>query len=249
MPSVVWRVLSGQPARLDELAARLFDDMAPAPHVLDAALIPREIPLVVIFNHYESARAAGWWGPLLIGRELAARRAGEQVHWIMAREWWYPGGFGRAVKQPFTHWLFARWSRVYGMILVPPILQNHLTRGEGVAGVRRALALTRGDKPPLVGIAPEGRTGPHAELCAPMPGTGLFLLLLTRDRLPCLPVGWYEDDADARITLKFGAPFYLSVPRRHERDARDRAAAEQAMAAIGKLLPEKLWGVYRQMVK
>ena len=221
-----------------------FAGVSPPPRIIDAELIPSEQPFLAIFNHYESARAAAWWGPLLISGAIAARRTREprEVRWIMAREWWYPRGLGRWVKQPFTRVAFARLAQVYGLVLVPPILEGFTTRGEGMSGVRHALALTRGKTPALVGLAPEGRTGPGASLCEPPPGAGLFLLLLTHDTLPCVPVGIYEEGAT--LILRFGAPFQLTVPRTPDRDLRDRAAATQAMLAIGRLLPERLLGAY-----
>ncbi len=200
-------------------------------------------------NHYESARVPTWWGGLLMTRAIAAARTCEprQPRWLMTREWWYPGGLGRAVKQPATRWFFARLARVYGLVLLPPVLDGDLTRGEGVAGIRQALALTRGPQPQLLGIAPEGHTGPGGRLKEPPQGTGLFLLLLTHGTVPCLPVGWYEDEAQT-LRIQFGAPFQLYVPRSGDRQARDRAAAAQAMTAIGRLLPERLWGAYHSTI-
>jgi 1-acyl-sn-glycerol-3-phosphate acyltransferase len=174
-------------------------------------------------------------------------REPRQVRWVMAREWWYPPGFGRAVKQPLTRWLFARLAQAYDFVLAPPVLSGDLTRGDGVAGVRHALALTRGDEPALVGLAPEGNTGPGGALQEPPSGVGLFLLLLTHEKIPLLPIGWYEDERGV-LTINFGAPLQLHVPRLKDRQARDRAAATQAMTAIGRLLPGRLWGVYRGQI-
>ncbi len=245
VPPLLWQILRGSPARLSSVGARLFENTSPSPRVMGTELIPCETPFVAIFNHYESSRAAAWWGPLLMSRVIAAERTREpkQVRWVMAREWWYPRGLGRAFKQPLTHALFARLAQVYGLVLVPPILEGHTTRGQGAVAVRRALTLTRGEHPALVGIAPEGRTGPNAALTEPPPGAGLFLLLLTHNALPCLPVGWYEDEQNT-INIRFGAPFEINSSRAHDRAARDRAAVTEAMRALAKILPEKFRGAY-----
>ena len=82
----------------------------------------------------------------------------------------------------------------------------------------------------------------------PPPGAGLFLLLLTHDKIPILPAGIFEDDNHA-LTVRFGAPFPLCVPRALPRDERDAAAARQVMVAIGKLLPERMWGAYQEEIR
>ena len=167
----------------------------------------------------------------------------------MTREWWYPGGLGRAVKQPLTRWFFGQLARTYGMFLLPPVLGNDEFRGEGALAVRRALALTRGEHPQSVGLAPEGHTGAGSALCQPPPGAGLFLLMLTHETLPILPAGIFEDDADSVLTVRFGAPFPLCASRSATRDERDAQAARQVMIQIGRLLPENMWGAYREEIR
>jgi 1-acyl-sn-glycerol-3-phosphate acyltransferase len=247
---LLWHLLSGQPGALSALADHLFAGMTPPPRILRPEFIPPESPFVIVFNHYESPTAASWWGPLLISRAITAQRtrAPYEPRWLMAREWWYPPGLGRLVKQPLTYLLFVRLAQAYGFVLVPPVLSGGLTRGEGVAGVRHALALTRGPNPQLVGLAPEGHTGPGGALKEPPQGTGLFLLLLTHEAIPCLPVAWYENAARG-LTIQFGEPFQLSVPRIKDRHARDRAAATQALTAIASLLPARLWGAYKEGIR
>ncbi len=244
---VFWHVLTGTPGSLVSFADRLFAGVNPPPQLSGTEFIPRESPFVLISNHYESTCAPAWWGGLLIARAVANYRTREprQVRWLMAREWWYPDGFGRAVKQPFTRWFFSQIAKAYGFVLLPPVLDGDQTRGEGVAGVRHALALTRGANPQLVGLAPEGNSGPGGALKEPPPGTGLFLLLLTHGALACLPAGWYEDESHV-ITVRFGPPFQLNVPRLADRHARDQLAATRAMTEIAKLLPERLRGAYTQ---
>ncbi len=242
------RVLLGTPSSPSRDAALLLKNVRPTPRVLSAENISPESPFVLVVNHYDRPGLGSWWGASVILCAVAARRIREprDVHFIYAREWWYPCGFGRWIKQPLTRWFFGQVAKTYGMLTLPPILEEY--RGQGVPGIRRALALTRGENPQLVGLAPEGRTGPNLSLCEPPAGAGLFLLMLTRDTVACLPAGIFEDDSLA-LTVNFGAPFQLCVPRDLTREERDGQAARQVMVEIGKLLPERMWGVYRQEIK
>ncbi|MGB8648760.1 MAG: hypothetical protein WCF84_26215 [Anaerolineae bacterium] len=248
-PPFLWHLLTGRPVTISAIAANLFQGLVPPARVQGTEWIPPDSPFVVLINHYENPQVAAWWAPALVTRIVAERRKSEprEVHWVMASAWSYPGGFGRYVKQPLTKLLFQRIAQVLGLVLVPPVLEGDPNRGQGVTGVRQALSLTRGPTPRLIGIAPEGHAGPGGQLKAPPPGAGLFLLLLTHDTIPCLPVGWYQDEQNG-ITIRFGAPFQLQAPRSKDREARDHAAAAQAMVEIGKLLPERLGGVYRDQI-
>lgn len=248
IPSML-RVLCGAPSSISHDAAIFIKNIRPTPRVLGTENIPRETPFVLVLNHYDHPGLGAWWGPLVALRIIAMERTREprELRPVMAREWWYPPGLGRVIKQPLTHWFFGQMAKTYGLILLPPIIGNHELRGQGMLGVRQALALTRGDHPQLIGVAPEGRTGMNQALCLPPPGTGLFLLMLTHDAIPCLPLGIYEDENSA-LTVKFGAPFLLHVPRQLEREERDQQAMRMVMAEIGKLLPERMWGAYREEI-
>lgn len=243
------RVLLGVPSSPSDAAALLLKQVRPVPRILHAENIPPALPFVLALNHYDHPGLGAWWGACLILQAVRRQRtrAPEEVRLMMTREWWYPGGWGRVLKQPLTRWFFGQLARTYGFVRLPPVIGNNEFRGQGTLEIRHALALTRGSAPQLVGIAPEGRTGENCSLCQPPPGTGLFLLLLTHGTVPCLPVGIYEDD-DGALTASFGAPFQLSVPCACSRRERDGEAARQVMVEIGKLLPERMWGAYRSEI-
>lgn len=244
------RVLCGARLSLSQDAALLLAGAHPPPRVLTPENIPPDSPFVLTINHYDRPGLGAWWAIAAILTTIAARRtrAPREVRFAMAREWWYPRGFGKWIKQPFTRWLFGKISQAYGTIPLPPALDLDEFRGQGALAIRRALALTRGEKPELVGIAPEGTTGAGLALHPPPRGAGLFLLLLTHDQIPILPAGIFEDDTQT-LTVKFGAPFHLRVPRDLPRAERDAHAARQVMVAIGKLLPERMWGAYREEIQ
>jgi hypothetical protein len=244
------RVLCGIRSSLSADAALLLSGAHPSPRILAPENIPAAPPFVLTINHYDRPGLGAWWSAAILATAIAARRTRElrEIRLAMAREWWYPGGFGKFVKQPLTRWFFGQIGKTYGTILLPPALDSGQFRGEGTLAIRGALALTRGENPALVGIAPEGHTGAEFALRRPPPGAGLFLHLLTHDQIPILPAGIFEDDNQA-LTVRFGAPFDLRLPRDLPRDERDTAAARQVMVAIGKLLPERMWGAYREEIR
>ncbi len=246
-----FRVLWGIPSSISHDAALLLKNVKPSPRVLNAENIPPVAPFILAVNHYDRPGLGAWWGVSPIVCAIAARRTGEprDIHMAMAREWWYPNGFGRAVKQPLTRWFFGQIAKAYGTIRLPPVLGNDAFRGEGMLSVRHALALTRGDSPQLVGLAPEGRTGDNLMLCKPPPSAGLFMLMLAHDTMPMVPVGIFEDDSDGALTVRFGAPFTLWVSRDATREERDADAARQVMIQIGRLLPERMWGAYYEEIR
>ena len=76
---------------------------------------------------------------------------------------------------------------------------------------------------------------------------GSFLLLLSSHGLPILPAGAFEEEG--RLTVSFGPPFHVDVPRGASRAEKERLASQQVMVAIGRLLPEELWGVYAAAIQ
>ncbi|MBI5302579.1 MAG: hypothetical protein HY868_10610 [Chloroflexi bacterium] len=238
--------LTGIPKPLSRDAALLLQGAHPAPRALNSENIPADSPFILVLNHYDRPGLGAWWGASLVLATITARRTREprEVHFAMAREWWYPSRFGRWVKQPLTRWFFGQLAKTYGLVTLPPVVEHY--RGTAAYAIRRALALTRGDAPELVGLAPEGNTGPGLALCEPPSGAGLFLLMLAHNTIPFLPVGVYEEDT---LLANFGEPFDLRVPHTLPRTQRDREAARQVMTRIGARLPEQMWGVYREDIQ
>ncbi len=239
------RVLLGLASSIGRDAALMVRGIRPTPRILGADHIPAATPFVLVMNHYDRPGLGAWWGALLILNAISSQRTREprEVHIAITREWWYPRGLGRALKQPLTRWFFERLSKSYGLVLLPPVMGNGAIRGDGAIGIRRALALTRTDPPQLVGLAPEGRTGEHGALCKPPRGAGLFLAALSRNEIPFLPAGIFEDD-ERVLAVQFGEPFRLCIDRTLPRERQDAQAACSVMVQIGRLLPERMWGVY-----
>ncbi len=245
------RILLGIRSSLSRDAALMLQGAYPPPRVLNAQYIPTDSPFIVVYNHYDRPGLGAWWGIAPIATTIAAQRTREprEVHFMMAREWHYAHGIGHWIIQPLTRWFFGQFAKTYDCIGLPPaLLDSDAYRGQGAAALRRALGLTRRNPPELIGVAPEGNTGENLGLCQPPRGTGQMLLLLTRNTIPLLPVGIFEDD-DQVLTVNFGKPFTLEVSPHLAKLARDTASTQQVMVQIGKLLPERMWGVYRQDIQ
>jgi hypothetical protein len=90
---------------------------------------------------------------------------------------------------------------------------------------------------------PEGTVGTIPELLEAREGAGLFLLLLAATGVRILPVGLYEERG--RLVAHFGDAFPLHLPTGVPKDARDAWTRDHVMHAIRDLLPEPLWGAYR----
>jgi hypothetical protein len=240
------RALAGIPSSLTHDGALLLQGAIPSPRAIGVENIPVDTSFVLTLNHFDRPGLGTWWTGVLVLITVAAHRTREprDVHFMMAREWWYPDKLGRTIKQPITRWAFGQISKTYGLITLPPLVDEY--RGQAAIAIRHALALTRGESPQLVALAPEGHTGENGALCKPPFGSGLFMLMLTHDTLPILPVGIYEDDV---LIANFGKPFDLCVPRHIARAERDALAAQRVMVEIGKLLPERMWGVYREEIE
>lgn len=238
------RILFGVRSSLSHDARLLLTNVNPKPRVIGAENIPTDSPFIFVLNHPDHENFAAWWGVSLLATTIADRRMGEprEIRFVMAREWWYPAGWEKRIKQPFTRWLFGQVSKTYGILLLPPIVEEY--KGMGGVYVRKILGLTREPQPALIGISPEGRTGENVTLCQPPTGAGLFLEMLSHNQIPFLPVGFYTQDKT--MFVNFGKLFMLHVPRRLPRPARDCEITRQVMIAIGKLLPEKMWGTYAQ---
>ena len=239
--------LTGRPASLSRACALMIQDAHPTPRALNTLNIPAESPFILAMNHYDRPGMGAWWAGAFVAATIAAHRTDRrEIHPVMAREWWYPPGWERRIKQPLTRWAFGQLAKTFGIITVPPVIDEY--KGTGGLDIRRAVALTRGDQPELIGITPEGYTGEGRKLKQPPAGAGLFLQMLSHDKIPFLPVGVYEGE-NQTLTANFGATFMLNVPRALPREQRDSAAARQVMVHVGKLLPEWMWGFYKEDVR
>lgn len=210
----------------------------PAPRTLNTDRIPRDGAFITIYNHYDRRGLGAWWGPFVIADAIFRARPSEtdRLRIVVTAEWPYP------VVKTLTRHLFRRLADAYGLILLPPVEANY--RMQSALSIRRVLSLTRVERPPLIIISPEGKSLPNLALHAPPAGAGVFLKMLSNEVLQFLPAGIYEDDDEA-LTVSFGLPFRPDTPRGLGRAELDRAIGRQLMLALGRLVPERMWGEYR----
>jgi len=120
------RVLFGIRSSLSDDATLLLSGAHPSPRVLTPENIPADSPFILVINHYDRPGLGAWWSAAVLATTIAARRmrAPHELRLAMAREWWYPRGFGKWFKQPLTRWFFGQIGKAYGTIRLPPILNS-----------------------------------------------------------------------------------------------------------------------------
>lgn len=237
-----WRAIRNGRGDFDQDAEDLFRHIRPAPKAINTDNIPPDSSFILVFNHYDRPGLRVWWTVIFIALLVHRHRTTEpkSLQVVFAGEWPYP------IIKPVTHWFSDRVSKAYGLFLLPPVEPGY--RLHSALAIRRLLALMRRNPPPLLGISPEGKSIRSLEIHAPPPGAGVFLSMLANDQLPFLPVGVYETE-EGVLTANFGPLFRLSTSGCSDRSQLDRQISQTLMVAIGRLLPERMWGTYRKDIQ
>lgn len=201
--------------------------------------VPASPPFVIVANHYGRAGLKPYHsGMVLTGALAQARPAVSHVRFVITSEW-----FGRRlgpvpIPPAVYRWTFRRVAKLYGSAIMPRRTGEVAARAAVLRGIVRAL------RHEVVGLMPEA--GGSGTLRAPLDGSGLFIASLAKRGIPIVPAGLWEDGDT--LVVSFGPPLTLT-PVGEDRQGQDRTSAEQVMVAIGRLLPERQWGVYREAVK
>jgi len=234
----LWAASTLRPRSVARDAQVAVMGIRPELKVLGCEHVPPCGPCLVACNHYSRPGFPAWWLALAVTAAVAAHRAPDadpEVHWVMTAAWTFPEGtWRRRVLTPLTRWAFRRVAQVYGFVPMPPMPPDPSEVEARALGVLQTVRLARrlAHEGGMVGLAPEGRDVPEG-LGQPPEGAGEFIALLVRAGLPVLPVGVAE--AEGRLRVSFGPPFVPQTPP--DRAERDRAVAQQVMAAIARQLP------------
>jgi 1-acyl-sn-glycerol-3-phosphate acyltransferase len=236
-----WATLWGRRRDLPADVAAALTAVRPVPEIRNEHHVPAEGSFVLALNHYERAGLKVFWSGCLASHAVAQRRSRHKaVRWLMTSEWYNARLGPIPVPVLVSRLLFRRLGRVYGLVIVPRAAERRVGRA---AAMRSILNIVRGSDEPI-GLFPEAvGTG---RLIQPPPGLGSFLLLLSSHGLPILPAGAFEE---GRLTVAFGPPFHIDVPRGASRAEKECLASQQVMVSIGRLLPQELWGVYASAIE
>ena len=201
--------------------------------------VPAAPPFVLVANHYARPGLRSYHcGVVVTGLIAQARPAVPHIRWVITSEW-----FGRRlgpvpIPPSLYRWTFRRAARVYGLAMMPRRAGEVVARAAVLRDIVRAL------KREAVGLMPEA--GGSGTLRQPLEGSGLFVHSLARRGVPVIPVGLW-DDGDT-LVVSFGPPLAVAAAGEDRRE-QDRVAGEQMMVAIGRLLPERQWGVYHEAIQ
>jgi len=201
--------------------------------------VPAAPPFVLVANHYGRPGLRLYHCGLIVTGLLAeARPALPHIRWVITSEW-----FGRRlgpvpIPPSLYRWTFRRVAKVYPLAIMPRRAGEVVARAAVLRDIVRALQRE------AVALMPEA--GGSGTLRRPLEGSGLFVHSLGRRGVPVIPVGLW-DDGDT-LVVSFGPPLALA-PAGEDRPEQDRSASEQMMVAIGRLLPERQWGVYHEAIQ
>jgi hypothetical protein len=228
--SVAASIFCGIPKRsLARDAIRLLDSHQPRPYLFGVENLPRNEPFVVVANHHHRANQwIGWVGALLI-EAIHSFRPVEVPIRIVVTDAQRVRFQGRSRKIPFSGWFLGRIAKLWGMI---PLSGDPADTASRAATLKRALNVLRNGEPVL--LFPEGDRGTAYGLVEALPGTGGFLALAAR-HAKIVPVAFWEEGE--QLSGCVDAPMVLT-----SRD--DVQIRQQAMFAIGRMLPRSMWGVY-----
>jgi 1-acyl-sn-glycerol-3-phosphate acyltransferase len=236
-PVVAANLLLGGRRSFRRDAQACLERLEPPLRILGTKNIPASGPCLVTFNHYFRPGFNAWWMALALAAVMPV-----DIHFTMTGELTFPGKWYAPLGQAGSRWLLKRFSRIYGFTTLPPMPPREKDVAARARSVRKTLAFARQHPQAVLGLAPEGGDQPGGVLNRPASGAGRFILLLTEQGFPILPVGIYE--ANGVLCLSFGRAYHLQIPPGLDPAGKDHAAAQVVMSAIAAQLPASLRGIF-----
>ena len=216
-------------------APNLLNTHIPRPLMTGQENIPRTGPVLFVANHHHRANMwIGWCGSMLIEAVNQIRPARAPLHIVVANLQRMRWRHGKEVVIPTSKFFLRRVAEEWDMIQIPGEAED--TIGQAAA-LRKVLTLLKQDRPVL--LFPEGEIGSAYTLVQAKPGTGTFIALASR-RAPIVPVAFWEEGEQLRGHI---------APAITINGTDDNAIREQVMTAIGVMVPEPMWGPYRESIR
>jgi len=214
-------------------AINLLDSHTPRPLVTGTEHLPRDEAFVVVANHHHrKAMWIGWIGAMVIEATYAFHPVDVPIRIVVtdAQRFQF---MGQSREFPLSGWFLGRIATLWGMIRMPGNPADTVGRA---ASLKQVLSVLRKGEPVL--FFPEGDRGTAYGLVEALPGTGTFLALASR-RAKIVPAAFWEDGPQLRGQI--APPITLISDG-------DAAVRQQIMTAIGRMLPESMWGPYRDAI-
>ncbi|MHB8625354.1 MAG: lysophospholipid acyltransferase family protein [Aggregatilineales bacterium] len=233
--SVSGSIFFGVPRRsIARDSTKLLDSHAPRPIITGIEHIPKSGALMIVANHHQRENMwIGWAGAMVTEAVNSVRPARTPVR-IVVTDSQRMKVFGQELAIPFSRYFLRRVAHFWEMIPMP-------TDPRAITGhahsLRTTLGVLKHGLPVL--LFPEGERGRAYRLIEAMPGTGTFIALASR-RAAILPCSFWEDGDLFRGQIS--PPLVITR-------SDDSAVREQVMVAIGRLLPESMWGRYAEAIR
>ena len=222
------------PRSLARDTVTLLNSRKPRPLILGIENIPRNGAVLFVANHHHRKTLwIGWAGALLIEAVNNIRPARSPVRVVMNNAQ-RMSLFGQNRIMPFSRFAFRRVAHFWQMLLIPVEREN--TAGQAAA-LKATINVLKQGLPVL--FFPEGEFGTAYGLVEALQGTGTFIVLASR-RAAVVPCAFWEEGDILRGQI---------APRLTITDSDDAAVRQQVMIAIGKMLPESMWGSLAGLIR
>jgi hypothetical protein len=233
--SVSASIFFGHPARnFAQDAIKFLNSRQPHPLLTGVENLPHDAPFMIVANHHHRENMwIGWIGAMLTEAVYQFRRQNVPLKIVVtdAQRFNFQG---KSRVFPLSPWLLGRVAKIWNMIPIPSDPEDSVGHA---ATLKHVLGLLKAGEPIL--FFPEGDRGTAFGLVEALPGTGTFIALAAR-RAQIIPVSFWEEGDLLRGEISPA----LSITSKE-----DSVVRAQVMVAIGRRLPESMWGPYHDAIQ